>query len=560
MRKLKQTLMVLVCVLLVAGTIPLATAEDTVPEGYKAIYDLNDLQAVGENLSGNYILMADLDGKAEEFTPIGTSSDPFTGTLDGNGHTIRNLTIRADDHAGLFAYTKSATIQNLTLEKCTIEAAGDEAGGFIAQANQKLTLENCHLINTDVSGVNYVGGLVGYSNGTTSTTEVTTQWVTWCSITGGTVTASGIYVGGIMGGTQSTVNSRVIYIKETFCAANLVETAQGGAGGLVGGCSVKLDISDCYNTADVQCTASSATSKTLYGAAGGILGYTTFKTGSTNTSAIGTCYNTGNVTGVSYASGMVAYESTGMTVSDCFNAGTIYGKSMGPYHGGNVGSTLRCGTLTSWKNGATGTTLVEPSSLLGTSASTDSAETLLSWMEKGLKGGGIVLTTTYWDYSKGGYPLLKNNLQPELASQQTYTVTYAQKLASNMTGMTVPEAVELAENEDFLPSTPTYDSEWVYVFLYWEDEAHNRYDPASAQPYQVTGDVTLTPVWKLYSINGDGVWNIDDALTIMQYVQDPDHSAIVPEQEVYLDYNHDGKINIDDALAVMQEIANGVLK
>jgi hypothetical protein len=139
-------------------------------------------------------------------------------------------------------------------------------------------------------------------------------------------------------------------------------------------------------------------------------------------------------------------------------------------------------------------------------------------------------------------------------------VTYAQKLASNMTGMTVPEAVELAENEDFLPSTPTYDSEWVYVFLYWEDEAHNRYDPASAQPYQVTGDVTLTPVWKLYSINGDGVWNIDDALTIMQYVQDPDHSAIVPEQEVYLDYNHDGKINIDDALAVMQEIANGVLK
>ena len=64
--------------------------------GYYAIADKEDLQAfaakvnAGEN-AVNAVLTADIDMTGEDWTPIGDTNDGYTGTFDGNGHKISNL-------------------------------------------------------------------------------------------------------------------------------------------------------------------------------------------------------------------------------------------------------------------------------------------------------------------------------------------------------------------------------------------------------------------------------------------------------------------------------------
>ena len=78
---------------------------EEVPEGWIGVYTIDDLDAVRDDLGGNYILMADIafeDGDFEEggrfaggWTPIGDRRNPFFGIFNGNGHTIDGLVIRA---------------------------------------------------------------------------------------------------------------------------------------------------------------------------------------------------------------------------------------------------------------------------------------------------------------------------------------------------------------------------------------------------------------------------------------------------------------------------------
>lgn len=66
------------------------------------VMDAADLDAVRDNLGAYYELGADIDLGGEEWTPIGSSGQPFTGTFDGDGHTISGLYVNSDDDAGLF--------------------------------------------------------------------------------------------------------------------------------------------------------------------------------------------------------------------------------------------------------------------------------------------------------------------------------------------------------------------------------------------------------------------------------------------------------------------------
>ena len=63
---------------------------------------------------------------ASNWTPVGTEEAPFTGTFDGNGYTIKNLTLVESEakegkaYIGFFGYAKNATIKNVTFENVTI--------------------------------------------------------------------------------------------------------------------------------------------------------------------------------------------------------------------------------------------------------------------------------------------------------------------------------------------------------------------------------------------------------------------------------------------------------
>jgi len=98
-----------------------------------------ELAAINDDLSGHYVLTADIDLAGIDWTPIGAFAPSgeseeeqevpaadmaFTGTFDGQGHTISNLTIdRPEAWAqGLFGCIANAQVGNFTLENASVGA------------------------------------------------------------------------------------------------------------------------------------------------------------------------------------------------------------------------------------------------------------------------------------------------------------------------------------------------------------------------------------------------------------------------------------------------------
>ncbi len=68
----------------------------------------------------NYILDNDIDFNGSDFSGI----QAFKGTFDGNGYTIKNFvhseSPSSGEEFGLFSFTGSGTVKNLTFENCTV--------------------------------------------------------------------------------------------------------------------------------------------------------------------------------------------------------------------------------------------------------------------------------------------------------------------------------------------------------------------------------------------------------------------------------------------------------
>ncbi|WP_185911686.1 GLUG motif-containing protein [Halonotius roseus] len=160
------------------------------------IEDWNDLNAIRNDLNGDYELANDLeedtpgyDEHGDGFKPIG-SEEPFTGIFDGSEQTIFDLTIDPPDEegVGLFGTVDDATIQNLILSDATIngdsyvgtvvgiaegettvegitadgtvEGSGDKVGGVVGESRDEVLVSNADSA-VDVTGRDDVGGVVG---------------------------------------------------------------------------------------------------------------------------------------------------------------------------------------------------------------------------------------------------------------------------------------------------------------------------------------------------------------------------------------------------------------
>jgi len=141
------------------------------------INNCSSLQDMENNLSAHYVLVNDIDcsgfdyGDGKGFKPVGTSTTPFTGSLDGQGYTISDLFInRTTTYVGLFGYTGSSiSINNITLENVYIRTTQDYSGGFIGRAQNPGSMSNCHVTGY-IEGQDYVGGLIGTNYGDPSIT------------------------------------------------------------------------------------------------------------------------------------------------------------------------------------------------------------------------------------------------------------------------------------------------------------------------------------------------------------------------------------------------------
>ena len=151
------------------------------------IADWNGLDNVRNDLSGDYVLVNDLDsetdgyaGVGDDFEPIGfvmgsRDGDPFSGVLDGDGFQISDLVIEENDsgQGGVALITQvgnGGLVENLSVDG-TVNSTIDDFfyGGLTASVARDGTgeIQNCvsHVDVTTPDGVR-VGGLVGTNNGT----------------------------------------------------------------------------------------------------------------------------------------------------------------------------------------------------------------------------------------------------------------------------------------------------------------------------------------------------------------------------------------------------------
>jgi filamentous hemagglutinin family protein len=168
-----------------------------------------DLQNINNNLSAGYALGKDIDASAASgwnfgagFVPLGTNGSGgiinggFSGTLNGMGHTIANLTIDRGlaSHVGLFGYVNGGTINDVGV------------------------------VNASVTGSDNVGILVGTNNAGTINRSFATGTFSMSSLLAGT--AGGLVGTNMVGGTINNSYSQADF----FALLNLF----GTAGGLVG--------------------------------------------------------------------------------------------------------------------------------------------------------------------------------------------------------------------------------------------------------------------------------------------------------------------------------------
>lgn len=132
---------------------------------YMLVNNVNDLQAMNTNLSGNYALGKDIDASSTTITaPIGNGITAFSGHLNGQFHTLSNLAMNISaNQGGLFGVTSSsAIIEKLIIDNATLQGNIGDAGilvgdnyGTIRQVSVNGTITHDAGYAGMVAGVNY---------------------------------------------------------------------------------------------------------------------------------------------------------------------------------------------------------------------------------------------------------------------------------------------------------------------------------------------------------------------------------------------------------------------
>ena len=306
------------------------------------IYSAADLSALAEVVNTDYtdaniVLGADIDlaaastrAIASNWTPMGSEEKPFTGSFDGNGHTIKNLALVESEakegkaFIGFFGYAKNATIKNVTFENVYI---------------------NIPCLDIDHSQ-GHIGAVAGSLEGTSTIENVTVKGNIQIEATSTANGASRVAVvaGGNSYGNVTMKNVHVVANEGSYLVANnnvgaLAGQLQGKsvcencssnidvtgtkffAGGLIGLAAGDQVFTNCHTTGDVTITAGRAGRVHDHYRVGGIAGG--WADGATKVCTLTNCSYSGKLSGTN-ADGSVAtafdymgYVGRGYTLNGC---------------------------------------------------------------------------------------------------------------------------------------------------------------------------------------------------------------------------------------------------
>ncbi len=143
---------------------------DTTVEADLYISNLAQLKAFADNVNGGnsykgktIALISDIDLENMEWAPIGNGTNKFSGTFDGQEHTISNLNVTAEKNAGFFGYAQDGgNVKNLKINGATV-SANDYAGAIIGRGYTDIV--NCHVENAKITVTPYYDSSKGVYDG-----------------------------------------------------------------------------------------------------------------------------------------------------------------------------------------------------------------------------------------------------------------------------------------------------------------------------------------------------------------------------------------------------------
>ncbi len=166
MKKVLATILALVMALGLTAT---AWAEQPTPAvakmGETTYNDLHD--ALEAAKSGGTVELLGEVNLTGDWTPVGTSNEPFKGTFDGNGHEITGLKITSGSYIGLFGYVGAgAVIKNVKLAGAEVSGT-KRVGALIGCIVGGATVSNCSVDSASkvVGTDSNTGGLIGEAIG-----------------------------------------------------------------------------------------------------------------------------------------------------------------------------------------------------------------------------------------------------------------------------------------------------------------------------------------------------------------------------------------------------------
>lgn len=332
------------------------------PAQISSIANLLELSATEDDYGEHFILTTDLNLSGQNFTSAVIAKDPdaaapfqgalFTGSFDGNGHIISNLTINAsaqpaNDYLGLFGYIEGtgAELFDLTLANISITTGSNSEfiGGLCGSNDGKI--RDCAVSGTITTGTDSetCGGLCGHNMNLITNCQSSVA-LNVGSISGG---LCGINQGVISDCSSSgSVSVGDINIAGAFCGKNEGGTIHNSAasGSIVGGtASINIGGFCGFNDATAtitQCRSSASTTGNLL--VGGLCG--------SNLGLVSQCYTIGPITIMGnnrYGAGGLIGENGG-TVTNSYSAGSFtllpnafgVGGLIGADEGGSVSNSF----------------------------------------------------------------------------------------------------------------------------------------------------------------------------------------------------------------------------
>lgn len=262
------------------------------------ISNITQLQSIASNLSAHYRLTNDIDASITNtwnngmgFLPIGNRSSPFNGSIDGNNHKISFLTINMtlSNYLGLIGCgSDGSVIENLKIDSGKIRG-NYYVGGVVGFTNG--TIRNCHA-NVDIRANYCVGGVAG---------KISNSNIINCS--SAVIISGSSSVGGIVGSLSGTIDR---------CKSKGEITSTGNnAGGMIG--YLDGELSNCFAYLDI----------TGNDKAGGLIGASESATNESITKGV----SFGNVSGVDYVGGLIGNSHGPGTISNCSAHGNVVGTS-----------------------------------------------------------------------------------------------------------------------------------------------------------------------------------------------------------------------------------------